>query len=128
MQSTRYRVLDGSTRSTVLLERVKDLLTNDPSPTSVEDGEALTFSGAVVPASPGQPVYLERELGSGPGFHVIAEGTLDATGSYSIIHTFYGAGNEVLRIVVPADAGTDGAASEPFGLEVTPPQAETPET
>lgn len=97
------------------------ILTPAPSPTSAKAGEELAFTGTVAPAHEGQTVDLERESLSGlHGYHVIASGAVSASSSYSIAYAFAAVGDALLRISVPGDAEIEGAASEPFQLEITP--------
>jgi hypothetical protein len=104
-------------------EAVKPLLTAEVSATSVETGQPLTFSGTIAPAHAGEPVYLQRQDVSGIGFHVVAAGTLTATGTYSLEHTVSGSGTQVFRIKVPGGPEGQTVASEPFTIQVTPPAA-----
>jgi hypothetical protein len=123
VQSTFYRVISVTTASTGLFVGVKYLLTPGVSPTTVQAGQQLTFSGTLVPARVGQVVYLEREKPSGIDFGPVAVGTVDAASSYSLVHTFYDVGTCVMRIRVPATSETQGSTSEPFTISVTPSSA-----
>ena len=123
VQSTFYRVISITTASTVLFVGVKYLLTPGVSPTTVQAGQQLTFSGTIVPAHVGQVVYLEREKPSGIDFGPVTVGTVDAASSYSLVHTFYDVATCVMRIRVPATSETQGSTSEPFTISVTPSSA-----
>ncbi len=75
-------------------------------------------------------VYLERENASGLGFHVIAEGTVTAASTYTIVHTFYPVGTDVVRIKIPGGPLNGTTDSQTFTIQVTPapsPEALTPE-
>ncbi len=119
LQSTVYRVRSARTRSVTLSEAVRPLLTAAVSATAVQAGDALTFSGTLVPAHAGQAVYLERQNPDGVGFHVVAVGALDAGGTYSIEHTISGAGTQTFRIKVAGDGEQESVASQPFQIQVT---------
>jgi protocatechuate 3,4-dioxygenase beta subunit len=125
---TSYRVTDAATSSTVVYEPVKSVLVADAAPAaalsgqsvqSVQSGQQLTFSGTLTPAHAGQLVYLEREYASGVGYHVVEVGTVNAASGYTIVHTFYGVGTDVLRIRVPSDSEHQASTSEPFTVTVT---------
>ena len=120
VQSTSYRVMSITTASTGLFVGVKYLLTPGVSPTTVQAGQQLTFSGTLVPAHVGQVVYLEREKASGIDFGPVAVGAVDAASSYLLAHTFYDVGTCVMRIRVPATPETQMSTSEPFTISVTP--------
>lgn len=123
-RSTRYEVLGAHASSAVLFESVRPLLTPGSPPASVPDGEAVAFTGTLAPAR-GQQVYVQRQDSDGLGFHVVASGTVQAGGSFTIEHTLTGAGTQVYRIVVPAGAGLQAVASAPFDVQVTPaPEAQ----
>jgi hypothetical protein len=127
VQTTFYRVLDSSARSTELAQGCKYALTAQAAPSTEQAGELLarageqeTFSGTVTPAPIGHVVYLERENPSGVGFHVLAAGTVDASGSYSIAYTFSALATNVIRITVPPSPESEGSTSEPFTFLVAP--------
>lgn len=121
-QTTAYRTSDGATRSALLYEGVKRVLTPDPPAGEVQAGQAASFTGTVSPADDGQTVYAERQNPSGLGFHVVASATIAGSG-YSISHAFVGAGSYVVRIRVPGDPALLGATSAPFTFTVTPAPA-----
>lgn len=123
LRTTFYKVAALARTSTELFEGVKDVLTAGVSANTVQAGAQLTFSGTLVPAHVGDVVYLERERVNGVGFEVVDVGSVDAAGSYSIVHTFYGAATRVMRIRVPASLESQGSISEPFTILVTPAPA-----
>jgi hypothetical protein len=129
-QSTSYMVTGAGARSTVLHEIVRYTLTALPSPATVSAGQTLTFSGTVTPVHAGHPVYLERQDASRVGFHVVGTGSVAADSSYSILHTFSGAGASTLRIRVPGDSQNGEESSAPFTvtLEPQPPVSGWPGT
>jgi hypothetical protein len=118
--STFYKVQGAGRSSAVLYEGVKYLLTATPSATSVQSGAPLIFSGTVTPARAGHEIYLERQNLSGTGFHVVAVGTVGAGGTYSITHSFFAPGTDVLRVKIPGDPENGGTASETFSIPITP--------
>jgi hypothetical protein len=130
LASTYYQVRGAGKRSAVLYEGVKFVLTAGVSATTVQSGQPLTFSGTVTPGETGHVIYLERENAGGLGFHVIAEGTITAASTYSIVHTFYPVGTSVVRIKIPGGPLNGSTDSQTFTIQVTAapsPQALTPE-
>jgi hypothetical protein len=115
--------------SAVLYEGVKDVLTAQVSPTTVQAGQSVTFSGAVSPEHAGHVVYLERQNAHGPGFHVIQVAIVGTGSVYSIVHRLYDTGTKVLRVSIPGGPDNEGAVSQPFTVQVTPAPASalTPE-
>jgi hypothetical protein len=121
LQNTSYRVTDAATSSTVVFEAVKSVLVADTalSGQTVQSEQQLTFSGTLTPAHAGQVVYLEREYANGLGYHVVEVGSVNATSVYTIVHTFYGVGANVLRIRAPSDGQHQLSTSAPFTVTVT---------
>jgi hypothetical protein len=115
--------------SAVLYEGVKDVLTAQASPTTVQAGQSVTFSGAISPEHAGHVVYLERQNAHGPGFHAIQVAIVGAGSAYSIVHRLYDTGAKVLRVSIPGGPDNEGAVSQPFTIQVTPAPASalTPE-
>ncbi len=125
--NTFYEVRAGAKgsgeKSAVLFEGVKDVLTAEASPSTVQAGQAITFKGTVAPDHTGHIVYLERQNASGSGFHVVQIASIEAGSTYTIVHTVYDAGTKVFRVRVPGDAENEGAVSTPFTIQVTPAPA-----
>ncbi len=125
--NTFYEVRTGAkavaVKSAVLYEGVKDVLTAEVSPSTIQAGQALTFKGTVAPEHTGHIVYLERQNASGNGFHVVQVATIAAGSAYTIVHTVYDAGTKVFRVRVPGDPENEGAVSAPFTIPVTPAPA-----
>lgn len=106
--------------SAVLFEGVKDVLSAQVSPTTVQAGGTLSFTGSVSPSHPGHVIYLERENASGQGFHVVQLGIVNSDSSFAIEHRVYDAGSKVFRIHIPGGPENEGAVSQPFAIQVTP--------
>ena len=83
-------------KSAVLYEGVKNVLTAEVSPTTVQAGEALTFKGTVAPDHTGHIIYLERQNAAGTAFHVVQVGHVLPGSVYSIVHQVYVPGHEGL--------------------------------
>jgi phage protein U len=111
--------------SAVLYEGVKDVLTAQASPTTVQAGQSVTLSGTVSPDQTGHVIYLERQNARGPGFHVVQLSFVGAGSVYTIVHRFYDIGAKPLRIYIPGGPDDQGAASAPITIQVSPAPAST---
>jgi hypothetical protein len=118
-QNTYYEVSDASTRSVVLFEGVKYVLTLTPPPTTLAATQPLSISGSVTPAQAGTTVHLERRGAASVGFHAIASAVVNADGTFTVTHTFESATSATLRVRVAGDARNQGCASAPFTVAVT---------
>jgi hypothetical protein len=98
---------------------VTPVLSAQVSATSVHVGEALTFSGTLTPAQAGQMVYLERQVGAGVSFHVVKVGVVSTESTFSIELTSLQVGTQVFRVKFSGTAGSQGATSQPFTIQVT---------
>ena len=116
-------------KSAVLYEGVRDVLTAEASPTTVQAGQAVTFSGTVAPDQAGHVIYLERENAAGTGYHVVQRGYVLPGSTYSIVHQVYVPGTKIYRIDLPGGPANGRAVSQPFTIHVTPAPASalTPE-
>ncbi len=110
-------------KSAVLYEGVKDVLTAVVSQSTIQAGRTLTFTGTVAPDHTGHIVYLERQNVGDGNFHVVEVATVGAGSAYSIAHTVYAAGTKVYRVRIPGGPENEGAASSPFTIQVTPAPA-----
>jgi hypothetical protein len=119
----------GGEKSAVLYEGVKDVLSAEVSPSTIQAGQAFTVKGTVTPQHVGHILYLERQNASGDGFHVVQLASIGAGSTYTIVHTVYDAGTKVFRVRVPGDPENEGVVSAPFTIQVTPAPASalTPE-
>jgi hypothetical protein len=120
INSTYYKVKGAGKSSAVLYEGVKDTLTAEVAPGTIQAGQALTFSGTVSPDHSGHIIYLERQDASGTGFHVVKVGFVAAGSTYSLVHRVYDAGTKVFRVKIPGGPENEGAASGPFTIVVSP--------
>jgi hypothetical protein len=118
--NTFYEVSGAGRVSAVLYEGVRDLLTAQVSSSSIQAGQAVTFSGAVAPDHTGHVIYLERRNRTGGDFHVAQVGVVQPGSTYSIVHTVYDEGVKVFRIEIPGGPENVGAASAPLTITVTP--------
>ena len=123
-QSTFYKVRSARASSSELIEGVKPLLPlPQVSPTSVQEGQPLTFSGSIAPDRSGHVFYLEREGVLGLGFRVVAVGTFASGPTFSLEYAPSSAGTQVFRIDVPGNSEDQAVASAPITVQVTPAPA-----
>jgi hypothetical protein len=129
VHSTLYRVQGAGQKSAVLYEGVKNVLTAEVSPSTVQAGEALTFKGTVAPDHTGHIIYLERQNAAGTAFHVVQVGHVLPGSVYSIVHQVYVPGTKVFRVEIPGGPDNGRAVSQLFTIQVTPAPASalTPE-
>jgi hypothetical protein len=120
-RNTYYRTRDAVTRSAVMFEGVKFVITPASAPASTaQQGAPLVFSGKVTPARAGHVIYLERQNPGGIGFHVVEVTTLAADGSYSLSRGFFTTGPVRLRVKIPGDPENQGASAPPVTVTITP--------
>jgi hypothetical protein len=113
----------SASRSAVLYEGVRDVLTAAVSQSTIQAGQTLTFTGTVAPDHTGHIIYLERQNVGNGNFHVVEVATVGAGSTYSIAHTVYAPGTKVFRVRIPGGPENEGAASAPFTIQVTPAPA-----
>ncbi len=123
VNSTFYEVQGAGKTSAVLFEGVHYLLAAQISATTVQEGQTLTFTGSVAPSHPEHVVYLERRDAAGTAFRVVRVTTLTAQSTFSIGYQVYGTGSQVFRVYIPGGPENEGAASQPFTVQVTPAPA-----
>jgi hypothetical protein len=119
VNSTFYRVKTTGQVSAVLYEAVKDVLTAQVSQTTVQAGQAVTFSGTVAPDHTGHVIYLERQNAKDGDFHVVQIAIVGAGSTYTIEHHFYDPGTKTMRVHIPGGPENAGAASQVFTIGVT---------
>jgi hypothetical protein len=112
-------------KSAVLYEGVRNMLSAQVSPTSILEGQIITFTGSVAPSHPGHVIYLERQDASGQGFHVVQVSTLSQESTFSIPYQVYSTGTVVFRVHIPGGPDNGGAASQLFAIQVAAAPAAT---
>jgi hypothetical protein len=123
--STYYKVEGDGKSSAVLFEAVKYALTAEASPTSLMEGQLVTFSGKVAPTPlrPGHVIYLERQNASSADFHVVRVSTVTAEATFAIPYQVFGVGSEVFRVYIPGGPDNGGTAGPTFTISVGPAPA-----
>ena len=101
------------------------MLTLTTTPTTINQGHTVTFSGTVSPDQAGHTVYLERQNPAGTWWHVLAVGTVASNSTYSLGWAFYEVGSEQLRVAITGGPANQGAATPPVGVTVNAVPAST---
>jgi hypothetical protein len=132
VNSTFYRAVGDGRKSSLLFEGVKYALTTQVSGVTVtagrmtvEEGQPVTFSGALTPGVDNHRVVLQAEdvasgAHAGSDFHFATEAGTTAAGTFEMVHAIYRLGTNVFRIRVPGDPGNGPANSQLLTIEVTP--------
>jgi len=101
-RTTVYRFSYGKSRSPKTTVEVRPLVTAVCEPAAPRVGEAVTFSGSVLPLTRvGSPLLLQRYI-EGVGWEVLAESTIGADGLYALEWTADAPGTYDCRVAVPA--------------------------
>lgn len=101
--------------------------TGPPEGTQLLTGQAnkVTFSGTVSPADVGARVILQRQNAvTGDAWHRIDVGIVQASGAYSITHTFIVPGDANLRVLVRSQGRNIPSVSNILTYEIS--QAQNP--
>jgi hypothetical protein len=107
-----------ATRSAVAFVGVRSVLTVSTTPTTINQGQTVTFSGTVAPDETGRNIYLQRENASGTQWHTILAGVIGPNSSYSLSSAFYEIGTENVRVAVNGGPENQGAATPPITVTV----------
>jgi hypothetical protein len=118
IHNTIYQARSGGTKSAQLFEGVRDLLTASESPSTVDSGQPVTFSGTVSPDKTGHSIYLQRQNPNGNGFHTVQVENVGAGSVYSITRRLFVPGTKVFRVFIPGGPFNQGAASQQFTITV----------
>jgi hypothetical protein len=103
-------------------------LVGPPEGTQILTGEAnkVTFTGTVTPADVGARVILQRQNAlTGNEWRRIDSGVVEATGAFSIVHTFLVPGDANLRVLVRSQGRNLRGESNVLSYEIS--QAQNPE-
>jgi hypothetical protein len=114
-----------ATVSAVAFVGVRVVLTLQTTPTTIKQGQSVTFSGSVNPDETGRNIYLERLNATGSEWHIIATGVVGANSQYSLSWSFYEIGAETVRIAMVGSPENQGNATPPVTVTVNPVPAAT---
>ena len=118
-ETTFYRVIDATAKSTLLKVPVAFAISPETPPATATAGETVMFGGTVVPAAVGTPVALEILGPAGAGFHPVATGAVGVAQEYAISYLFSAAGQYTLRVRAFGDSAHSSTVAPPFVLNVT---------
>jgi hypothetical protein len=128
--NTAYKVvttLAPRRHTAVLFEGVSDVISLTATPTTVEVGQPVTFSGNVTPNNAGQIIYLQRLAPNGH-WVIVGEHYINPDGSYSFTRVFGQPLTAQFRTRVFGDGYNIGSASSPVTVTVAgvPPVTSLP--
>lgn len=121
LSNTAYRVvttLNPNRSTATLYEGVSDVVTLSATPTTVQLGQPVSFSGDVNPNKAGEEIDLQR-LGANGYWHEVSSARIGSDGSYAFTRAFGQPGTEKLRTRIFADGVNVGGASAPVTITVT---------
>jgi len=104
--------------SAVAFVGVRDVLTVTTTPTTINQGQTVTFSGAVTPNETGHSIYLERENAAGTAWYVLAAGKVGPNSTYSLGWAFYEIGTQQVRVAITGGPLNEGAVTAPIAVTV----------
>ncbi|MGD0198500.1 MAG: hypothetical protein ABSC56_11435 [Solirubrobacteraceae bacterium] len=111
--------------SAVAFVGVRVVMTVQTTPTTISQGQSVTFSGTFNPDETGRTFYLERLNASGEQWHILASGTVGQSSQYTLTEKFYVPGTETVRVAIPGSPANQGTATAPIGVTVNPIPATT---
>ena len=117
--NTVYRVQSLGKSSAQLFEAVRDVLTIQASPTTLQTGQTLTVSGTVTPSKSGHPIELQL-LGNDGSYHTIQFGTVNGA-TYQFNHVVQSPGQKTYRTLIDGGPINAGGHSPSVTVTVTPP-------
>lgn len=117
--STYYQTRSGTTDSTLLFVGVKYVVSASTESTTVAQGQSVTLSGSIAPASVGHVVDLQEQAVSGQ-WVTIARTLSTGSSTFTLTRPLFVAGTISLRAFVPGGPSNQGAASAPIVFTVTP--------
>jgi hypothetical protein len=119
-RNTFYEVRGGGKTSAVVFEGVRDVMNASASPTTITQGQTVTFAGVVAPDHTGHVIWLQEQNASGTGFHTVQVGQLLPGSTFSIVHQLFAVGTHVFRVQIPGGPENEGAVSQQFTITVNP--------
>ncbi len=120
--STFYQVHSTSQESTVLFIGVKYAVTAAATSTTIDQGQDVTITGNVTPASPDHIVDLQEKAASGQ-WVTIQRSLTAADSTFTLTRPLFVAGTVSLRAFVPGGPTNQGAASAVVTVSVTAVEA-----
>jgi hypothetical protein len=94
----------NGSHSRTVRELVQALVTVNPSTTSANTGQRVTFTGAVTPNHAFQRVRLQEQDGSSDQWHTLKSALLGPGSNYAVAYAWKVPGDHDVRVVLPGDA------------------------
>jgi hypothetical protein len=117
--NTFYRVVAKPTRSAVLFEGVRDVVTASVDHTGVVAGATLTFTGSVSPDKTGHVVYLQMQGAQG-FWHAVAQARVASGSTFTLTRRVVVPGAKVFRVLIPGGPENQRGVSAPITVTVAP--------
>jgi hypothetical protein len=108
---------DG-THSHVWREGVAALVSLATQTTSDSTSQPVLFTGAVTPRHPGDPVFLQQQIGSSGDWKTLKRGRLGTNSQYGIAYRWRRPGVRDVRVLFPGDARNLRGASDPVTVDI----------
>jgi hypothetical protein len=122
-RNTFYEVQGGGKTSAVVFEGVRDVLNASAAPTTILQGQTVTFSGNVAPDHTGHVIWLQEQNATATGFHTVQVAQVLPGSTYSIVHQLFAIGTHTFRVQIPGGPENEGAVSQSFTITVNPAAA-----
>lgn len=122
-QVRTMRAPDSPVRHTaVLFQGIQDVVTIQESSSSASVGDAVTFTGTVMPDKAGHVIYLQK-LGKDGDWHTVAVSIVRNDSTYQFVWRFGSPGTVTFRTRITSDRFNVGGHSDPATVMVTAPPA-----
>jgi hypothetical protein len=108
----------------LLFQGVRDVLTMQSSTSSATTGQAVTFTGTVLPDKAGHVIYLQK-LGKDNDWHTVEVRIVRNNSTFQFGWTIGSPGTHTFRARITSDAANVGSASAPVSITATAPPAST---
>jgi hypothetical protein len=108
----------------LLFQGVRDAVTMQASSSSATTGQAVTFTGTVMPDKAGHVIYLQ-ELGRDNDWHTVEVRFVRNDSTFRFGWTIGSPGTHTFRARITSDADNVGSASTTVSITATAPPAST---
>jgi hypothetical protein len=107
-----------------LYQGARDVLTMQSSSSSATTGQAVTFTGTVMPDKAGHVIYLQK-LGKDGDWHTVEVRIVRNDSTFEFGWTIGSPGTHTFRARITSDGANVGSASAPVSITATAPPAST---
>jgi hypothetical protein len=108
----------------LLFQGVRDMVRIQASSSSATTGQAVTFTGTVMPDKAGHVIYLQK-LGKDNDWHTVEVRIVRNDSTFQFGWTIGSPGTHTFRARTTSDADNVGSASAPVSITATAPPAST---